>query len=757
MSHSTALFRATPLAVHHLGQRFLLAEWQGPALASVGRLRVSVGGQRVRPPFSQISLPLQGLECRNFLAVSAAPSSATAPMELREADGRLIARFEGEPRAISPAHDFDAHALVLGLDGAKKARLVRFILEVCGPLFRVCADPVFVCNCRTLLSELAAGSGSLLARCTLTADYMFCEGVVPDSLGERLSAILLSDEGIIRMPAAPTLLPPAPSHAGREGLGLVVPYVARKRGSTVVVFGENGLVCRTVSVSRRRMPSAHDWFLKAGKTRPQHRRYILETLARGQCGAAAASMAGELRVLAADADRQAEAPLLHASTETVIDCGEGLFVTGRLIDPHRLAVGIDVDRLGVTRSVRVEKLARFQSPREMQPAPAEVARSGFAAFIAEPDDAAGRAPVRLSLSLRSGSCLELGEGPALLTPEQACEALLATVPQQGADAALLACIEPALRALLRRRSAQTPAVELKEIGCVPSRPLVSVLMPFARDTEVLRCRLGIFAEDADIRQAECIYLVEREEDWAAAEAILGDLHDGYGVGARLLLSGHGASAGAVIAAASTGARGDYIAFLGRSAVPENGGWLGKLTGFLKARPQRGIVGAQALHPDHSLVSAGAAIALDAQGSWRLRPLLAGFPRDYAPASVASRVNALAPDCFVLSRALLHELRGYTGDYLTEASAVAELCLQAAARGRECWRLPEPAVFRLGADGGPADDAQSAAREELDRRLLERRWRDLLQAESTCLPPREVTQAASPTPAAASGDATRKAA
>ncbi|MBK8212100.1 MAG: hypothetical protein IPK78_21370 [Rhodospirillales bacterium] len=87
---------------------------------------------------------------------------------------------------------------------------------------------------------------------------------------------------------------------------------------------------------------------------------------------------------------------------------------------------------------------------------------------------------------------------------------------------------------------------------------------------------------------------------------------------------------------------------------------------------------------------------------------------------------MSPECFVLARALLLEVRGFTGDYLLETSAVAELCLQAAARGREVWRLPEPAVFRLGAVAAE-DDAQAAARRELDRRLLARRWCDALPA------------------------------
>lgn len=727
MPQPTAHDRPASIALHHLGQGFLLAEWKGPAVHGAGRLRVTIDGRRIRPPYSQISLPREDATCRNLLALRLEASSPVA-MEIRDTTAGLVGRFDGPIRAVPVAQDFDAHALVLGLDAGRRARLARFLLEICGPLFRVSGDPLFVANLRTLLAEMAAGSGALTARCTLAAEHMFCEGSVPDTLGERLSAVVLSDEGVVRVSAPPVLLPASGSPPGRDGLGIVVPCSTRRRGATVVVFGENGLVCRSVAAPRRRLPSAHEWFAKAARQRPHQRRYILETLARGQADATTAALLDELRALTADAERTADAPSasLRVTAEAIIDCGHGLFVSGRLIDPHRLAVGIDVERLGVIRSVSTDRLARFAI--SSGDAGGETDRNGFAVFVAEPDDVAADAPVRLSAGLRSGARIDIGEGPAVLTPEQACAAVLATVPAQGADDSLLACIEPTLRALLRQRLATPMLFDIREVGRTPARPAASVIAPFSSEQEILRCRLGVLAGDPEMQQAEFVYLVDRPEDRLAAERVLGDLWAAYGLASRLVVFERPAPAGAILDVGARVARGAMLAFFGRTAVPEAAGWLGKLTGFLEARPQRGIVAAQSLHPDHSLTSAGAVIGCDDQGLWRVHPLLAGFPRDYAPAAMASRVDAVSAECFVLSRALLLEVRGFTGDYLLETSVVAELCLQAAARGREIWRLPEPAVFRL---AGPTaeDEAQSAARRELDRRLLERRWRDALTAAS----------------------------
>jgi hypothetical protein len=76
------------------------------------------------------------------------------------------------------------------------------------------------------------------------------------------------------------------------------------------------------------------------------------------------------------------------------------------------------------------------------------------------------------------------------------------------------------------------------------------------------------------------------------------------------------------------------------------------------------------------------------------------------------------------------VHGFGEDYLLESSVVADLCLKVGARGLDVWRLPEPSVFRFGDARSTPDSAAAArARCELDRRLLERRWRDVRPARS----------------------------
>ncbi len=726
MQNTTERLRPAPVAVHALGRGFLLIGWTGSALMAAGRLKVVIDGTSIRPPFSRISLPLTGSSHRNLLAVRCVAPSRPVLTEIFQTDGNCIARGEAYPP--TRGHPCDAHALLSGMNAGEQARLARFLLEVCCPLFKLSGDPTFLASVRELLSEISAGDGLLAPRCTLTSETLFCEGVMPEAIGERLSAVLISAEAISRLAIVPTPLPaPQTQPTGRSGLGMVVPTSVSRRGTTLVVFGEHGLISRTLGPVHRRLPSAHTWIARFGDQKPHHRRYLLDALARGfRDTPAAAALLRELRALSADAVHPASAhpaPAHSAATpsgavrisaQLIVGCRSGLYISGSLADPHRLAYHIEVERQGVVRSVATNHLARFSAGAS------DGERSGFAVFVDENDATAAQAPVRLSLVMGSGNRIEFGEGPALLTPREACEAVLASLPPDGPDATVLSCVEPAVRSLLDELLEEPTDLDLADVGLLPNRPLVSVVMPFTGEPDLLRCRASLLAGDPEIARAELVYLVDCPTDRKLAERQAAETWAAFGLAARLVAFGHQPLPGAMLNAAIAACRGEFVAILGRTALPEAPGWIGRLASFL-AGPRRGIVGPQALYPDHSLVCAGEAIGRDDDGRWGLRPQLAGFPRDYPPAAVASRVDVLPPDCLFVSRSLLHALHGFNEDYLLASSAAADLCLKARARGLEVWRLPDPAFFRIEALGTTESSAAAGVRLELDRRLLEQRW------------------------------------
>ena len=66
----------------------------------------------------------------------------------------------------------------------------------------------------------------------------------------------------------------------------------------VVVFGDSGLVHRTLTGAPERLPNASEWLIQLGEGRPRHRRYLLDCLAKlGSGDDKAASLLRELRLL----------------------------------------------------------------------------------------------------------------------------------------------------------------------------------------------------------------------------------------------------------------------------------------------------------------------------------------------------------------------------------------------------------------------------------------------------------------------------
>lgn len=725
-----------PIAVHPLARTVALLTWNGASAPDTRRLQVTIEGAVARPAFTQMRLSGGDGAQRNFLALRHSRPDGIAAVEISGNSGPLQARFTRADCCFPTPHEFDPHLLLGQLAAGEQAKLLRFILEVCVPVFRVAADGVLVANARALLNEVATGTGTVVGRCALLAEQLYCEGMMPERLGENLSAVLLTAASVQTLPVRPQPLATSPRRAGHTGLGLVLPPSAAAPDARILIFGENGLICRKLASSRQRLPGAHAWLGRTGAQREPHRRFILDCLARGRLGRAASTvLLRELNALVPlpgqASGRQIAAP--RAKADLIIDADGGLFVCGTLVDAHGLVDGFCIEQGGVERAITCDALARFRPEAGPEAGPEADkggggGRDGFAVFLDRRDGSAAGAPVRLSLRLHSGARIPFATGPVVLPAAAACELILAALPDHGPHAEVPGAVGQAIAALLREQCAAARGFSVLDLGPVPAHPAASVVMPFDPDPSLLRCRMGLFALDRALAGTELVHVAERPEHAGTAERLIGDLHAAYGLAGRLIVSAHPAPAGVVLNQLADVVRGRFVCFLGARTMPESPGWLGRLIRAAMARPQAGIVGAASLFPDHSLLSAGRVIGTDSDDRWSLRALLAGFPRDYAPAAAPSRVAAVEPDGLLLRSSLLRELGGFAEDCLLAETAWSDLCLKARARGLEVWRLPDPAVFRLGRETVADATSRLATMRELDRRTLERRWRPVFDAE-----------------------------
>ncbi len=709
---------AAPLAVQPVGRRTLLLVWEGEPAPRSAQMSVRIAGTGVAAPHALVRLPLPAGGVRNILAVRAGVRAGSVPIDITSREGGLVARLVCEAEAWQPAGGFDAPLLAGGLAGRERGRLLRFLAEVCGSLFHLQQDRAFGAALRALLAETVAAAGRLVARCRLPSGLVLCEALVPEGLGEQLSAVALGSDRVERLSARPGYVAGGRARPGWATIALILP-AATVAAETVLIFGEGGVARRVPAGFSATLPFVHAWLANPA-ARTVHRRFLLDRLSDGSLGGRPSeALCRELQVLSARPGSGGQG--VEAAADLVLAGESGVLVVGSLRDAHGLVDHIEIERRGVSRVVPTAGLVRFGRGQ------GAAGGEGFILRIAGGDPAT--APVSLALRLGSGARIPLGEGPTALLPADAQDALLAAVAGEPPAARVVSAIAPAVRDLANARRQAASVSEVVDIGRGPDHPMVSVLVPFCRDAELLRCRMGVLAADPTLARAEFLYLVERADDAALAVQMLTALHAGYGVPSRLVMFVGYPPFGGVIDLAAGLAGGSLIALLGRNAVPEAPGWLAELARHLAATPRCGIVGAQVINPDHSLLCAGYAVTTGADGDgWALQPLLRGFPRDYPPAAEAARVASLPAECLLLGRALARELIAATDGLFLPESVIAAMCLGAGARGLDVWRLAAPAVVSWCRDGAEErPDAQRALMAELDGYHLARLHATLAEA------------------------------
>ena len=205
-SYSADRDRPAALKLHQFCGSLALLVWEGVPPANIRRLRARVNGRTAKPPFTHLSLPLAQGRQRIIFALGSVSGSPLPTLEILEPDDHVMARSAGAATRSRYADELDVTALVAGLAVAERARLARFLIEVCGSLFRASADPAFVANIRTVLREISAGSGRLTPRCALLGKYLLCEAIVPAALGERLSAAWITAGAVHRLALPQRLL-----------------------------------------------------------------------------------------------------------------------------------------------------------------------------------------------------------------------------------------------------------------------------------------------------------------------------------------------------------------------------------------------------------------------------------------------------------------------------------------------------------------------------------------------------------------------
>ena len=697
----------TPVALdaRKLAGDVLLLVWNSDETPARG-LRATIGGELVPPPASHSAIPLGGGRVRNLMAVRIkADQAGTGPLAVCDSAGHTLAEADTRSYGRARPQDLDPAGLLVGLEGAARVRAVRFLADICGSVFQLGTNADFIANCRQLIGEISRRPGNLVPRCKVLNRFVLCTGIVKPMIGERLTGILVGPGGVRRAAHAPLVLRDLPV---RQGLATFAVLLDRSYlGGTLTLLGENGLACRQIADTLPSI-SALDWLLGAAKDAAPLRTYLLDCLARlGADEPQAASLLRELQVLGPERGRVANRSTcpVSAGADLMLATSAGLFVSGWLNDPHGLIDTLEIQQADRTHPLAVAQLLRFPHGASTD--------DGFATFV--PTANRKDASCRLSLKLNSGERIVVAEGPSFLSPDAACTALLAAIPADAVSPeAAASCIEPALAALRSQRTSRDP--EIIDIGALPAEPVASLIVPLTAEADLVRCRMGLLANDPALKQVEIIHVLDRAQRHAGGEGLLRAMHTMYGMPTRLVIVDDNPESGAALNRAAKTARGPILALIGADVVPEQTGWFDDLAAFLDAHPRCGMAGPRLIREDGSLTSAGFEFTVDIEGRWHAKPMLQGFPCDFAAATAAAPVAALGSGCAVLRRSLFELIGGFAEDYFEPQSQSADLSARVASHGFEIWRTATPALLDLA-----LPSAGSAMARELDRRSLEQRW------------------------------------
>ena len=136
--------------------------------------------------------------------------------------------------------------------------------------------------------------------------------------------------------------------------------------------------------------------------------------------------------------------------------------------------------------------------------------------------------------------------------------------------------------------------------------------------------------------------------------------------------------------------------MGDGILPEEVGWVRRLSQFLKDRIEASAVGLPILAADDTIAHAGGELATDEFGHARLKLHGHGLPRGMIRG--VTRSSGLLPDgCLAFRRSDVPLLTADLGRFHTAEGAMTALSIRAAAHGG-AWTLTPPAMVRVAARG-----------------------------------------------------------
>ena len=300
---------------------------------------------------------------------------------------------------------------------------------------------------------------------------------------------------------------------------------------------------------------------------------------------------------------------LRIAYDIALDATEsGIFVSGWLLDPTRLAASV-VLKSTTGFHARLDDTWTRLPRRDVSDGYAadplfagrlkqDEIHHGFLAFVPRKDSPQAGESHYLEVLLQDETSVFLPIVFDAGDPIETLRRILGSVnvDEPTVDAIIAAHVGPIATALSANRTAPAKAAARVNFGQAIERPTVSVIVPLTAPRPDFDVNLARFSGDPDFQRAELIVVAPRAHADPVA-SLLRKAGPFYGLSGALVMADAPLDYFDALELGARSATADLVLFLSPNVLPSGRGWLTRLVEALKRAPDPGLISPTLLYED----------------------------------------------------------------------------------------------------------------------------------------------------------------
>lgn len=287
-------------------------------------------------------------------------------------------------------------------------------------------------------------------------------------------------------------------------------------------------------------------------------------------------------------------------------------------------------------------------------------------------------------------------------------------------------VEPVFPQLAQARRAQTHRAKptFTQFGVPLASPEYSLLVYCSGQGDELKFLLSSLTAECDAKDLEVI-LVADFQCAARIEKSLKYFSALLNLPILLVAQHVQQEYAAVLNTAVEHCKGRYLCLLNSQLMPAQSGWLAKMAGLFKSRPDVGLVGCRLLDVDDMVLSIGLRFIPEKQpvSMWASEFPARGLPSAALNLPETFEMPAVPTDCIVMQRAFFQGLSGFDESFSAGRLEATDLCLRVWKAERKVIVHNAVAMYHLSnVHLTDIDHSQTVQKDMLaNRRLQHIRW------------------------------------